>query len=89
MVKAFATLGAPVRFFPAHHALFGTVGVVGEALRRRDGDGDGAVLRWLRLRGLGRLRRLLIFEVHSLVPCKRGGVIEPLATMTAGVAFAL
>lgn len=85
MVKAFPTLGAPVRLFPTHHALFGAVGVVGEPLWRR----DGAVLRRLWLRGLGGLLRLLIFQVHSLVPREGGGVIEPLAAVTAGVALAL
>lgn len=87
MVEAFPTLGAPVRLFPAHHALFGAVGVVGEHFWHR----DGAVLRrlWLRGLGLGGLLRLLIFQVHSLVPCERGRVIEPLSAVAAVVAFAL
>lgn len=85
MVEAFPTLGAPVRLFPSHHALLGAVGVVGESLRR----GDGAVLRRLWLRGLRGLRWLLIFQVHSLVPCKGRGVIEPLPAVAAGVALAL
>lgn len=84
MVKAFSTLGAPVRFFNSQHALFGAEGIVGEAL----GCGDGTVLLRLWLCGL-RLLRLFVFQVHSLMPCKRRGVIESLATVSAGVALAL
>lgn len=80
MVKAFPTLGAPVRFLNRQDALFGE-GVVWESLP----CGNGAVLLWLRLWRLRRLLLLLALQVNSLMPGKRGGVIESFATVSAGV----
>lgn len=86
MVEALATLGAAVRLLSSHHALLGAVGVVGEPLWR---TGDGAVLGRLRLGGLGRGRRGLDLQMHSLVSSERGGVDEPLPAVAAGVALAV
>lgn len=81
MVKAFSTLGAPVRFLNRQDALFGE-GVVWESLP----CGNGAVLLWLRLWRLWRLLLLLLaLQVNSLMPGKRGRVIESFATVSAGV----
>lgn len=89
MVKAFSTLGAPVRFFNGQDALFWE-GVVRESLRCGDG---GVLLRWrLRLWGLWLLLLLLllfILQVNSLMPGKGGGVIESFATVSAGVTLSL
>lgn len=85
MVKAFAALGAPVRFLHGQHALFGE-GVVGEAL---PGGNGGVLLRRRLLRLLRRLLLLLALQVNSLVPGERRGVIESFATVGAGVALAL
>lgn len=85
MVKAFSALGASVWFLHRQNALFGE-GVVWESLP----GGNGAVL--LRL-GLWRLWlwRLLLFalQVNSLMPGEGRGVIEPFATVSAGVALSL
>lgn len=91
MVKAFSTLGAPVRFFRRQDALFGE-GIVRESLHWSDGDGngDGTVLLLLWLWCL-RLLLLLLFILHvnSLMPCKGRGVIESFTTVGAGVALSL
>lgn len=83
MVKAFSTLGAPVRFFNGQDALFWE-GVVGESLP----CGDGAVLLRLRLWWLW-LLLLFILQVNSLMPSKGGGVIESFATVGTGVTLSL
>lgn len=83
MVKAFPALGTPVGFFDREDALFGE-GVVGECLSR----GNRAVLLrlWLWLLCL-LLLLLLALQVDSLVPGEGGGVIEPLAAVSTGVAL--
>lgn len=83
MVKAFAALGAPVWFLHRQQALFGE-SVVSEALRRGDG---GVLLR--RLRRLWLLLLLFALQVDPLVSGQRRGVIEPFATLGAGVALSL
>lgn len=85
MVKAFSTLGAPVWFFNRQDALF-REGIVRESLP----CGNGAVLLWLWLRRLWLLLLLLFaLQVNSLMPGKRGGVIESFATVTTGVTLSL
>lgn len=84
MVKAFSTLGAPVRFFNRQDALFWE-GVVRESLS----CGDRAVLLRLWLGWLLLLLLLFVLQVDSLMPGKGGGVIESFATVSAGVTLSL
>lgn len=84
MVKAFSTLGASVWLFNRQDALLWE-GIVGESLP----CGDGGVLLLLCLRWLRLLLLLLVLQVNSLMPCKRGGVIESFATVSTGVALSL
>lgn len=89
MVEAFTALGAPVRLLHRQQALLGE-SVVREAL----GRGDGSVLlrRWRRRRLWWRLLLLLLLlflHVDPLVPGQGRGVIEPFATVGAGVALSL
>lgn len=84
MVKAFATLRAPVWFFNGQDALFWE-GVIRESLP----CGDGGVLLRLWLRWLRLLLLLLVLQVNSLMPCKRRGVIESFATVTTRVTLSL
>lgn len=80
MVEAFTTLGAPVWLFTGQDALFEDGGV-GESLRR----GNGTVL----LLHHYLLLLLLLLLVNTLVPGQGRGVVEPLPTVAAGVAFPL
>lgn len=84
MVKAFSALGASVRFFHGQDTLFGE-GVVRESLPR----GNGAILLWLWRRRRRLLLLLFALQVDSLMPGKRGGVIESFAAVSAGVALPL
>lgn len=84
MIKTFSTLGAPVGFFNGQDALF-LESIVRESLPCR----DGAVLLRLWLWWLRLLLLLFVLQVHSLMSSQGGGVIESLATVTAGVTLSL
>lgn len=84
MVKAFSTLGAPVRFLHRQDALFWE-GIVGEPLP----CGNGGVLLRLWLRWWRLLLLLFVLQVNSLMPSQGGGVIESFATVGTCVALPL